>query len=309
MTTTAHAPHSQSREDPGPNPRAPRPTVWGVAGRCALAAAGMMACAMSPALLEYVPGFTDWMTSLESQPLGPTLFFASLATLTVPLLSAGILLSIVVRFSRLSWRDILGHRTPGFSAGALLATTAAAAVLTAAVIGILSAAGVDADRAADPGTVGVPIAAVVAVGLARAFLLQGIQEELWFRGVAFLGDKSRPWLVLVGTTLAFTALHLTSTGGQQSTAETFLYLVLPLGMGFWAGVERLCTGSVWPAIGVHGGMHAGTIIIALAGWPMGPAAWVGVGSAFIIAGLVRLKTARIGGQRKVLAAYRKIGRS
>lgn len=308
MTTTAHSPHSQSREASGPNPRAPHPTVWGVAGRCVLAAAGMMACAMSPALLEYVPGFTDWMTSLESQPLGPTLFFASLATLTVPLLSAGILLSIVVRFSRLSWRDILGHRTPGFSAGALLATTAAAAALTAAVMGILSVTCPDADRANDAGTAGIPIAAVVAVGLARAFLLQGIQEELWFRGVAFLGDKTRPWLVLGATTAAFTALHLTSTGGQQSTAETFLYLVLPLGMGFWAGVERLCTGSVWLAIGVHGGMHTGTIITALADWPLGPAAWVGVGSAFVLAGIIRLRTTRNGGKRKAFAAFGKNSR-
>ena len=66
--------------------------------------------------------------------------------------------------------------------------------------------------------------------------------------------------------------------------------------------------SVWLAIGVHGGMHTGTIITALADWPMGPAAWVGVGSAFVLAGIIRLRTTRNGGKRKAFAAFGKNSR-
>lgn len=264
------------------------PSVLRVIGRCAIAAVGMVACAMSPALLEYIPGFSQWMTSLEAQPLSLPLIAASFVVVAFPLIAAAVVLPIVLRLTGLSWRQVLGGRSAGFSVTALFAATAAAAVVTACVIGVLALAGVDADRAADAGAAGVPVAAVIAIGLARAFLMQGIQEELWFRGFAFVGSENRPWLILGATTLAFTSLHLMSTGGQQSAAETFLYLVLPLGMGFWAGVERLCTGSVWPAIGIHGGMHTGMIVTALAGWPMGPAAWVGVGLAFIIAAAFRL---------------------
>ena len=289
-TQAPSAPRS-ANADPVAPPRRSL-SVLRIVGRCAIAAVGMMSCAMSPALLEFIPGFNQWMTSLEAKPLGLPLLAASFVVVTVPLIAAAVVLPIVLRLTGLSWRQVIGGRSARFSVSALIAATVAAAVVTACVIGVLALAGVDADRATDAGAAGAPVAAVIAIGLSRAFLMQGIQEELWFRGFAFVGSENRPWLILGATTLVFTSLHLMSSGGQQSTAETFLYLVLPLGMGFWAGVERLCSGSVWPAVGVHGGMHTGSIVTGLAGWSMGPAAWVGVGSAFILAAAIRLSSMR-----------------
>lgn len=94
-------------------------------------------------------------------------------------------------------------------------------------------------------TAGLPLFLILIAGIGRAFLLQGIHEEWWFRGFAFRGYRERPVLVLAATTVFFTLLHLVSSGGQQSASELFLYLALPLGMGFWAGVERLRTDTVW----------------------------------------------------------------
>ena len=69
-------------------------------------------------------------------------------------------------------------------------------------------------------------------------------------------------------------------------------------MGLWAGVERWCTGTVWGAVGVHGGIHTGLIAPTLLGWPFGPAAWVSVGALLCLAAAVRLAVSRpwVGGK-------------
>ncbi|AQP45201.1 CPBP family intramembrane glutamic endopeptidase [Tessaracoccus flavus] len=140
-------------------------------------------------------------------------------------------------------------------------------------------------------TAGLPLFLILIAGIGRAFLLQGIHEEWWFRGFAFRGYRERPVLVLAATTVFFTLLHLVSSGGQQSASELFLYLALPLGMGFWAGVERLRTDTVWGAVGIHGGIHVGLVGAQLLGWEMGPAAWITIGLALCAAAMVRLVTA------------------
>lgn len=96
-----------------------------------------------------------------------------------------------------------------------------------------------------------------AVILVQAFLLQGFPEELLFRGylVQTALGRLRPWGVLALSTLLFGVLHLASNSGATTMTGRVLYLGIPLGFGALATVLRLSTGSVWPAVAVHGGFH------------------------------------------------------
>ncbi len=98
---------------------------------------------------------------------------------------------------------------------------------------------------------------VVLVLLAQAFLLQGFPEELLFRGYLVQTAQGRlpRWGVMTLSVLLFTVLHLLSSSGAQSVAQRLLFLLIPAGFALIATVLRLATGSVWPAVAVHGGFH------------------------------------------------------
>lgn len=123
----------------------------------------------------------------------------------------------------------------------------------------------------------------------RAFLLQGLPEELIYRGWFFALTRSRPMFTFWWTTFAFMIIHLTSAGGQQSVAEHVYYLSLPLGMGMLAGAVVLWRGSVWWAVGTHGGMHVCLpVATMIAPVDMGMAAWFTVGGAQAILAVIIL---------------------
>ena len=70
-------------------------------------------------------------------------------------------------------------------------------------------------------------------------------------------------------------LHLTSQGGQEGAVERVLYLAVPFGFGLLAAALVLRTGSLWSAVGVHGGLHVALTILTLwCGVGNGPALWV-----------------------------------
>lgn len=270
------------------NTDTPRPTVVRIVLRSLVAAVGMLACAFAPVLPFLHPGYAAWMSVERDGAEGTLQLVAEIARFGIAVVAASVLLLLAARVERVRLRDYLGRVPAGRAWGVLLATSVAAAAVTGLGAGLATLTGLDAGRGAVPETAGIPLLLVVAYGLARAYLLQGIQEEWWFRGFAFRGGESRPWLVLVVTTVVFTLMHLTASGGQQSPAERVLYLVLPLGMGLWAGAERWCTGTVWGAVGIHGGIHTGLIAPTLLGWPLGPAAWVIIGLVLCVAAAGRL---------------------
>ncbi|MGJ3508857.1 lysostaphin resistance A-like protein [Enemella sp. A6] len=275
---------AETRRPTGP---ASHPTTRrGTALRLLIAAVATSVCATAATLPYLIPGVERW--AIEAGDGNPALLLV-VETLRFPLaaLAALGLLVIAAKIEKVRLRDYFGNLRAPQAWGILGATTLTAAAVTALAAGVLHLTGLDAGRAAAD-VAGIPLLLVVVYGLARAFLLQAIQEEWWFRGFAFRGYQHRPWFVLITTTVAFTLIHLSSSGGQQSLTERLLYLVLPLGMALWAGVERWCTGSVWGAVGIHGGIHTGLLVPAVLGWGFGPAAWVGVGVALSAAATVRL---------------------
>lgn len=127
--------------------------------------------------------------------------------------------------------------------------------------------------------------------LGRAYFLQGIPEELLFRGWLLQLLPQRPKGMLAFTTLVFTIIHLFSNGGQQNLLERILYLMIPLGFGFLAGTLVIQTGNFWQAVGIHGGFHVGTVLAAIAvPYDMVAVDWVmiGVGYLIVAAGLLKL---------------------
>ncbi|MGO1182969.1 MAG: lysostaphin resistance A-like protein [Micrococcaceae bacterium] len=108
-----------------------------------------------------------------------------------------------------------------------------------------------------------PLWAVMMILFGMAFLLQGIPEELLWRGWLFEIVRHRPWLAFWWTTLSFAAIHLVSSGGQEHWYEFLSYLLIPLGFGALAGAGVLTTGSMWIAAGVHAGFHVGNYLALL----------------------------------------------
>ena len=134
-----------------------------------------------------------------------------------------------------------------------------------------------------------PLGAVLAWILVRAYLLQGIPEELLYRGWLFDLTRHRETLTIVWTTAAFTLIHLTSAGGQQSALDHLVYLVMPFGMSILGAALVYRFGSFWWAAGSHGGMHLMLAVLSLA-YPveLGNVAWLVLGLAQALAGALVL---------------------
>ncbi|MFP5023265.1 CPBP family intramembrane glutamic endopeptidase [Pseudonocardia sp. 1LY6.1] len=136
-----------------------------------------------------------------------------------------------------------------------------------------------------------PLWAVLLDTVGLAFVLQGIPEELLWRGWLFGIVRDRPWLAFWWTTLSFASIHLISQGGQQHWYDRLSYLAIPLGFGALAGALVLVTRSMWVAVGIHAGFHLwGSTIELFTGQELGSSSEVNlvVGTAFLIPAAVVL---------------------
>lgn len=93
--------------------------------------------------------------------------------------------------------------------------------------------------------------------LAAGFLLQGVPEELLFRGYlqGTLAERLPVGTAVVVSAVSFGALHLVSQGSGDTVSSKLIYVLYAVGMGLSAGGLRVLTGSTWAAIGLHGGIH------------------------------------------------------
>ncbi len=92
--------------------------------------------------------------------------------------------------------------------------------------------------------------------LTTAFLLQGFPEELLFRG--HLQERLRRWTTdgaaIAISALWFGSMHIISNGPINGTQQAYL-MAIAAAFGFTAACARHVTGSIWIAVGVHGGFH------------------------------------------------------
>lgn len=278
MTTSSlSSPHDLPTSDSARKPRLP---AW---ARVVLPTLLMLPAASAGLVLLLIPGFAERMDTADAVGVG---LYALMAGLV---LAAYLLAS----WALVRWVDrrpfaALGLRLDG---RALIAVLVGYAIAQAVVLlASWAAESLGIARSVDPrefeaALAGVPVGVVIAIGWLRAFVLQGIGEEVLFRGYLLQSLRRRPVLGVIVAALAFTAPHLASSGGQQSPLEHVLYLALPFGFALSAGFLAIALRSVWAAIGIHGGFHVAVFVAAALGFTAdGPETWLVVGALFAVAG-------------------------
>ncbi len=267
-----------------PQPRIPI-TAWGLVLRAIIAVVVLLA-----ANSIRIP-ISSWLIKLQDTQSGDTaegVLLSSLIFLLTPVVVFVFLalwMPLVERrglktISFPHWQGVL----PGLVGGTLVVAVPMAIAWPLAMV---ITEPLDIPHAQNSDIEGALIGAYVFYFLVRSFLLQGIPEEFLFRGWLFSTTKSKPIFSLVWTTVAFTVIHLTSSGGQQSTTDFILYLVMPLGMGAIAGAVVLWTDNTWWAAGTHGGFHILlTVLTMLFPISMGSNTWVILGIMQVLAAVV-----------------------
>lgn len=267
--------------------------------RIVIAFAMMFACALTPPLLSQIPAVRSFALA-HSHPQGNSddlvmaafvLLLYGTATILV-LMLCYVLRRTLDRGRRVSLNLRLDRRALLWVVGMVLV----AAAVNLAVTGIVHALGLAG------GNEGIPDRPwwIMAVTIfSQAFLLQGIPEEIIWRGWLF-SSLGETWFAAVSSVLGFTVLHLLSQVGQQNLLEHITYLAMPCGFAVTALIVRTISGSTWAAIGVHGGLHVANDM--LSDWlhlPHGSIAWILQGLLWAAVGLLILAFHR---RRQRLAA-------
>lgn len=248
----------------------------------------MLPCAMAGTVLLLLPGYTG----LLERP-AVMVQLAAYAPFTAVVLLAYLLVS----WALCRWVDrrpvgALGLR-PGRRALLGLCLGCGISLLIGLVVAVSTRAlgltrSVQGVGPGDPaeGVGALAVLAMVLLVLLRAFVLQGIGEEVLFRGYLMQSLRPRPVLAVLIAAVAFTLPHLLSNSGQQSPGEHLLFLAFPFGFALSAGFLAVAMRSVWAAVGIHGGVHLATAAAALGPVTDGPAVWVGAGLLHAVIGAV-----------------------
>ena len=259
----------------------------------------MFACAFTPPLLKQVPVIQSFALAhenpddlLESFAVGSCVLLIYGAAVVLALILCYVLGRTLDRGRHVSVGLRIDRRALLWLVGMILAALVVDLVV-ASMLHALGLAGGD-----QPVPQGPPWLMIVEP-FSIAFLLQGIPEEVIWRGWLFssLGETR---FAAVSSVLGFTALHLFSQGGQQNLFEHLTYLALPCGFAVTALIVRMISGSTWAAIGVHGGIHvANDVLSDRLHLPSGSITWVLQGLLWAAVGLLILAFHR---RRQRLAA-------
>ena len=276
-----------------------RLTVTGKVLRIVIAVAMMFACALTPALLKQIPAIQSFALAhenpddlLESFAVGSCVLLIYGAAVVLALTLCYVLGCTLDRGRRVGMGLRTDRRALLWLAGMILA----ALVVDLVVAGMLHVFGIAGGGQPLPQS---PAWLMIVESFSIAFLLQGIPEEIIWRGWLYssLGETR---FAAVSSVLGFTALHLLSQGGQQNLLEHLTYLALPCGFAVTALIVRMISGSTWAAIGVHGGFHvANDVLSDRLHLPVGSITWVLQGLLWAAVGLLILAFHR---RRQRLAA-------
>ena len=274
-------------------------TVGGKVLRIVIAFAMMFACALAPPLLKQVPVIQSFALAHEN-PVGLVESFA-VGSCVLLIYGAAVVLALTLcyvlgctldRGRRVGMGLRIDRRALLWLAGMILA----ALVVDLVVAGMLHVFGIAGGGQPLPQS---PAWLMIVESFSIAFLLQGIPEEIIWRGWLYssLGETR---FAAVSSVLGFTALHILSQGGQQNLLEHLTYLAPPCGFAVTALIVRRISGSTWAAIGVHGGFHvANDLLSDRLHLPVGSITWVLQGLIWAAVGLLILAFHR---RRQRLAA-------
>ncbi|MGO4044389.1 CPBP family glutamic-type intramembrane protease [Actinomyces johnsonii] len=259
----------------------------------------MFACALAPPILKQVPVIQSFALAHEN-PVGLVESFA-VGSCVLLIYGAAVVLALTLCYVLGCTLDRgrrvgMGLRTDRRALLWLAGMILAALVVDLVVAGMLHVFGIAGGGQPLPQS---PAWLMIVESFSIAFLLQGIPEEIIWRGWLYssLGETR---FAAVSSVLGFTALHLLSQGGQQNLLEHLTYLAPPCGFAVAALIVRTISGSTWAAIGVHGGFHvANDVLSDRLHLPVGSITWVLQGLIWAAVGLLILAFHR---RRQRLAA-------
>lgn len=261
---------------------APRLPAW---ARVLLTTALFLPVALIGVLLYLIPGFLDLMSGD-----GATAVLAYAMTAGVILIGYLVASWVLTRFVDRRPARALGWRLDGRALLALVAGYVIAQAVSLLGTGTALVTGLVEPMTGLPDLPELTAGAIMtalAITLLRSFVLQGIGEEVLFRGYLLQSLSRRPILAMAITAAAFTLPHLASSGGQQNLLERFLFLAVPFGFSFSAGFLAIAMRSVWGAVGIHGGFHLATAVTTLILPPTdGAVLWVLLGAMHVVVGVV-----------------------
>ena len=267
--------------------------------RIVIAVAMMFACALAPPILKQVPVIQSFALAHEN-PVGLVESFA-VGSCVLLIYGAAVVLALTLCYVLGCTLDRgrrvgMGLRTDRRALLWLAGMILAALVVDLVVAGMLHVFGIAGGGQPLPQS---PAWLMIVESFSIAFLLQGIPEEIIWRGWLYssLGETR---FAAVSSVLGFTALHILSQGGQQNLLEHLTYLAPPCGFAVTALIVRTISGSTWAAIGVHGGFQVANDM--LSDWlhlPHGSITWILQGLLWAAVGLLILAFHR---RRQRLAA-------
>lgn len=190
----------------------------------------------------------------------------------------------VVERRPLSW---IGVRFTRWSLPLLLVGAAVSAVVTAVAVAVMRTGGAPqpGEALVPPGT---PTALIVVLAITQGMLLQGLPEELVYRGYMIRTLAARPVTAVVTSVLVFTVLHLVSNSGQSGVLEHVLYLATPFGFAVSAAGLALLLRSIWAAVGIHSGFHWALMVASTSVPTNEPAMWLALGAGHTLVGMAAL---------------------
>ena len=256
--------------------------------RIVIAFAMMFACALTPALLKQIPAIQSFALAhenpddlLESFAVGSCVLLIYGAAVVLALTLCYVLGRTLDRGRHVSMGLRIDRRAMLWLAGMILAALVVDLVV-ASMLQVLGFAG------GDQSVLQGPLWLAIVESFSVAFLLQGIPEEIIWRGWLFssLGETR---FAAAASVLGFTVLHLLSQVGQQNLLEHITYLALPCGFAVTAMIVRIVSGSTWSAIGVHGGFHlVNYYVVESLHLPVGSITWILQGVIWAVVGLLIL---------------------
>ncbi len=188
--------------------------------------------------------------------------------LTVPLLSI-VAVILLTRFVDRRPLRVTGLALDARTVPALLIGTAISLVVVVPAAVLLTRL----QLIAAPGGFGSqPLWVVVTSSLLLGFGMQGFPEEYVWRGWLTQSIGGSPWRQAGISSVGFGVIHIASNGGHSAWWQGAIYVVAAGSFGFAAAALYFATGSLWAAVGIHGGLHLGTLCAVLLGggegWPL-----------------------------------------
>ncbi len=251
--------------------RAPLPVPavrWpGVLLRALLALIATLASYLLLLVLPSVPGLDPREDALAGN-WGLAVLKQSVPILTVPLLSI-VFIALLTRFVDRRPLRVTGLVLDARTVPALLLGTAISLVVVVpasvlfARLQLIQPAG---------GYGSQPLWVVVIGSILLGFGMQGMTEEFIWRGWLTQSIGGSPWRQATIAAVAFGLIHIVSNGGHAVWWQGAIYIVAAGSFGFAAAALYFATGSLWAAVGIHGGLHLGNLLAGLLGggegWPL-----------------------------------------